>query len=147
MSTLTKVLIVLLTTFSLFLCAMVVTYVAHVENQKDRADKLQARIGSAEKLQRAAEEDQRAAVKAAEQKVADLTEKIGELNAKIITLDANIVDLNRLRDEAVHQAAEKSDKADIATKTAGANAELLAGAQEHIKTLEANQTNQKKELD
>ena len=34
MSTLTKVLIVLLTVFSIFLCGIVVTYVANADNQK-----------------------------------------------------------------------------------------------------------------
>ena len=40
MSTLTKVLIVLLTVFSLFLCGIVVTYVANAENQRKAADDL-----------------------------------------------------------------------------------------------------------
>ena len=51
MSTLTKVLIVLLTIASIFLCGIVVTYVASAENYKDKWQTLQsserrARIGA-----------------------------------------------------------------------------------------------------
>ncbi len=46
MSTLTKVLIVLLTVASIFLCGIVVTYVANAENYKEKYNKQQARINS-----------------------------------------------------------------------------------------------------
>jgi hypothetical protein len=146
LSTLTKVLIILLTTFSLFLCAMVVTYVAHAENQKARADKLQARVNSAERLQQAAEADLVAAKKETQDKEAKFNADVGDLKAEITKLTAQVMELDRQRTKAEQDRDEQIARADIATKVSESQTQLYKEAQTKLAGLEAEKTQRDKEL-
>ena len=57
MSTLTKVLIVLLTLASIFLCGIVVTYVANAADFKEKYDNQQSRYQAADRRATNAEEN------------------------------------------------------------------------------------------
>ena len=57
MSTLTKILIVLLTLASIFLCGIVVTYVAHADNYKKLASDLEKQRDAAVENEKSAKED------------------------------------------------------------------------------------------
>ena len=147
MSTLTKVLIVLLTIFSIFLCGIVVTYVAHAENQKQRADTLQTKINSAQRLQEAAEKAQADAETAAQRREAALKAEISDLNMKITKSGADIAELTRLKEEAERKATAQIDKAAIDANVSASTTQLYVAAQEQIKTLLSDQTERKKDLD
>jgi Na+-transporting NADH:ubiquinone oxidoreductase subunit NqrC len=58
LSTLTKVLIVLLTVFSLFLSGIVVTFVANQDNQRQKADNTKRLLDAAERTRDNAQQEQ-----------------------------------------------------------------------------------------
>ncbi len=147
MSTLTKVLIVLLTCFSLVLCGIVVTYVAHAENQRQKAEGLQSRIKSANDGRSAAEADLAAAKEAAQKKEAELNAEIGNLKNEIVALSGKVEQLQQQKAQAEQDKAEQIAKAAVDAKLAESTTQLHIADQARIKELEADQTDRKKELD
>jgi len=95
LSTLTKVLIVLLTVFSLFLCGIVVTYVANAENQRKRADTLQQQVQSAKQRQQSAMESEAKLKEEADAQKADLNKQIADLTTLRTQLEGEIDRLKR----------------------------------------------------
>ena len=83
MSTLTKVLIVLLTVFSIFLCGIVVTYVANADNQSEIASRYRQQLNSAERVKDDAVSDMEATKAAAQQAQENLQDQIKELGITI----------------------------------------------------------------
>ena len=102
MSTLTKVLIVLLTVASIFLCGIVVTYVANADNYKEKFDNLNSRYQAAKKnednaktqLNETIEEKDRDAAKLGQQ-IASLEEQISKLDIALKTAEGERDDANR----------------------------------------------------
>jgi chromosome segregation ATPase len=147
LSTLTKVLIVLLTVFSIFLCGIVVTYVANAENQKERADNLQRSIQSAKASQAAAVEGEEEAKKAAEALK-------NELNAQILALDLENKKLQAEVDKAMRRNTvletenqQQRASTSLAHELASKQQEMFKAAQAQLAGLQTDQTNRKKELD
>jgi hypothetical protein len=147
LSTLTKVLIILLTTFSCLLCGVVVTYVAHADNQKQKAEQLQNDISAAKSSQQAAEKDQLAAKEAFEKREAELNEKITALNTTISDKEAEIAKLTQAKTEAEQNRDAQIARAQLQTETASASTKLYMDAQKKIDTLSSDQTSIKKELE
>ena len=102
MSTLTKVLIVLLTIASIFLCGIVVTYVANADNYKQKYDSLYSGFQAAKtnednaktRLNNTIEEKDRSSEKLGEQ-IASLEEQINKLKSDLATAERNRDDANR----------------------------------------------------
>jgi chromosome segregation ATPase len=102
LSTLTKVLIVLLTIASIFLCGIVVTYVANANNYKQKYDSLYSGYQAAKKnednaktqLNNTIEEKDRNAEKLGEQ-IAALEEQISKLKTDLATALRDKDDANR----------------------------------------------------
>jgi hypothetical protein len=102
LSTLTKVLIVLLTITSIFLCGIVVTYVANANNYKQKYDSLYSGYQAAKKnednaktqLNNTIEEKDRNAEKLGEQ-IAALEEQISKLKTDLATALRDKDDANR----------------------------------------------------
>ena len=83
MSTLTKVLIILLTVFSIFLCGIVVTYVANAHNYKQRYETLQADFQAERKKADNADSRLNEMIKVTDQREKELSEQISSLQTKI----------------------------------------------------------------
>lgn len=147
MSTLTKVLIVLLTVFSIFLCGIVVTYVANAENQRERADTLQRSIQSAKATQTAAVEELEEAKKAAEALKAELNDQITALGLKNKELLAQIDEVKRQNNVLMAENQQQRATATQANELATKEHDLAKATQAQIVALQADQTNRKKELD
>jgi DNA repair exonuclease SbcCD ATPase subunit len=102
LSTLTKVLIVLLTVASIFLCGIVVTYVANADNYKQKYDDLIDEYQSAKQnednaktqLNNTIEQKDRDAEKLGEQ-IASLEEQISKLKIELKTAEGERDDANR----------------------------------------------------
>ena len=102
MSTLTKVLIVLLTIASIFLCGIVVTYVANADNYKQKYDNQQRILQAAKRnednaktqLNTTIEEKDRDAEKLGQQ-IASLEEQISKLQSDLATAQRDKDDANR----------------------------------------------------
>ncbi|MEN6334800.1 MAG: hypothetical protein ABFE01_11100 [Phycisphaerales bacterium] len=147
MSTLTKVLIVLLTVFSIFLCGIVVTYVANANKEKDTAKTLQHNLQSAKASETQARADLEEANKATEALKAELNAQLTNLDAKNKELVAQMDEVKRqnniLMGENQQQRATATQANELATK----QTELFKTAQTQVAGLQAEQTNRKKELD
>jgi len=147
LSTLTKVLIVLLTVFSIFLCGIVVTYVANANNEKDTAKTLQQNLRSARASQAAAEEELKEAKAATEALKAELNAQITDLDTKNKELVAQIDDVKRQNNVLMGENQQQRATATQANELATKQTELFRAAQAQVASLQADQANRKKELD
>ncbi len=120
MSTLTKLLIVLLTISSIFLCGIVVTYVANADNYRQMYNKLKVDYD-------VAVENEGNAKKQLNTTIEDAKEQERKLNSVIAGLESEVGQLKTERDEAKRRADEK---------------DLLASKWEDL-TIEFTNTNEK----
>lgn len=147
MSTLTKVLIVLLTVFSIFLCGIVVTYVANAENQRERADGLQRNIQAARSREAQAQEDLEAEKQRAQSEKAKLDEQILALGTQIKNLEGQLDAASRERDQWAQKAAGMAAAVETANAASKQQTTLFETAQVEVQNLRTEQTNRRKELD
>ena len=147
MSTLTKILIILLTVSSIFLCGIVVTYVANADNYKQKYN------------------DQRDDIRASKEKVKNLTKQVKEktdemtrvkkrLDSSVSSLKTEVRTLKgKLQDLESEKAAllEKVNSWASITKdfyeTNDKQGQLLKNTLGELDALQAKQIKQKKELD
>jgi len=89
-STLTKVLIVLLTVSSIFLCGIVATYVANAEDYKDKWTRLRTQADADRRNSDKANQDLNAAKTEFDRVEQQLNTQIGDLQIQISELDAKL---------------------------------------------------------
>ena len=146
MSTLTKVLIVLLTISSIFLCGIVVTYVANAENYRQNyLDERRAKD--------AAEQIKEQAVKDKNKTIEDAAERERKLKSDISALETQVGQLNTKLTEADRQKAaliEEAGKWKAITRdfydTNDKQRQLLEDTLATLKTIEAEQIQSDKEI-
>ncbi len=90
MSTLTKILIVLLTISSIFLCGVVVTYVATANNYKEQSKKLKSQRDAAVDKQETAETQLREVITESQRLEDNLKKQIASLKTELTQLKQNI---------------------------------------------------------
>jgi len=95
LSTLTKILIVLLTIASIFLCGIMVTYVANADNYKQKYDKLYVDLQDAVQKRRGIETQLKEEIQKADQQKKELSDNIASLNLKIQQLEADFNEAQR----------------------------------------------------
>lgn len=139
MSTLTKILIVLLTISSFFLCGIVVTYVATADDYRDKYNNLRREADSLR-------EKAAGAVKAHNEKDAEMTRTQNNLNSEIAKLNTDIGTLKgELKQvEALKKIEEKrvSDMASVVETTSQTSSEttkLLMDRQAELTKLKSEQ--------
>ena len=140
MSTLTKVLIVLLTVFSIFLCGIVVTYVANATNQRERADGLQRQLRSAQASEQDALADLEQQKTEAEQLKADLNEQISQLKVAMSEVQAQLDQVKRDNALKEQEVANQTAAAQLANQTAAKQTELFESAHQNVEQLRGEQT-------
>ena len=94
MSTLTKVLIVLQTIFSVFLCGIVITYVGNADSYKDKYDTANSRLGAAQRTSDQADKElsEFKALRTEQTSIRQkLASEITELRVELATVRASIV--------------------------------------------------------
>ena len=147
MSTLTKVLIVLLTVASIFLCGVVVTYVASANNFKEMWENRRDSELSAKQQRDQAKEDLNTAKKLMEEERTKLNGQIADLNSQLSNLDNQLTDAITARDEARRRKENyESILADYA-KTVERNDQLRTAALKAESDLKAEQTRLNKRLE
>ena len=146
MSTLTKVLIVLLTLSSIFLCGIVVTYVANAENYRQMYNRLRVEKD-------AAVENEQNAKKQFNELQNQTKEEKDKLNNEIAALDREKGELGTKLKEAERQVAaliEEAGKWKAITRdftdTNEKQRQLLENTLAKLKTIEAEQIQSDKEL-
>jgi hypothetical protein len=146
LSTLTKVLIVLLTVFSLFLSGIVVTYVANADNYKKTASDNGQKLRAAEKVRDSAQKGEEEAKKAADDLRKELGAKINDLEAQRTKLLAAVEDAKRQNDQLVQKITNMGDVVQTANATVKQQTSLFEDAQKKVQALEAERIQRDKEL-
>ncbi len=147
MSTLTKILVVLVTVFSLFLCGIVVTYVANADNYKDKWQKAEQNRQAAIERRDSATKSETEQKQQFEADKAKLDNQIAELTGFKTQLEGEIDRLKRDNSQKEQEARDASARALIADQTASKMSDQAVAAEKEVKMLQANLTNLEKELE
>lgn len=138
LSTLTKILIVLLTISSIFLCGIVVTYVANADNYRDMYNKLKT---EADGLRESADGNSRA-FKEKQDEMERLQNKlnseIAALNTQISTLKGQLADAERVNTNLNQRVDRFAADVETFTKTNEKLTSLLDDTTNKWKTVEAD---------
>ncbi len=146
MSTLTKVLIVLLTISSIFLCGIVVTYVSNADNFRQMYNKLKTDKNAAVENEKNAKKQRQEAIDAANTLEQKLNDQINALKIQVGQLETQLAEAKRKADEAV---AQENIWRDINTKFLSTNEDLrklLEGKLAELKNVDARRIQGDKEL-
>ncbi|MHC4726147.1 MAG: hypothetical protein ACYS17_02880 [Planctomycetota bacterium] len=146
MSTLTKVLIVLLTIASIFLCGIVVTYVSNADNYRQMYNDLKADKDAAVENEKNAKKQLNTAIEEAGKQKQLLEENINNLKIEVGKLQTALTDAQRKASEAV---AQQNNWRDVTTTFLATNDEqrkLLDGTLTELASVDARRIQGDKEL-
>ncbi len=138
MSTLTKVLIVLLTIASFVLCGSVVTYVGSAVDHKEKYDSLSTQFRAAKQSEDNANRQFNALKDQTDKEKLALNEKIAALQQNIATLEARLRETEIARDDARRKEDSWEAAAKDFSKTVETNNQLRANAEAELKNTKAD---------
>ena len=95
MSTLTKILIVLLTLSSIFLCGIVVTYVANADNFKKQNEVLRTKLNAANENEKSSKKQLKENIAKSQRLETKLNNEIASLNIKFSKVENDLKDAER----------------------------------------------------
>lgn len=147
MSTLTKILIVLLTIASIFLCGIVVTYVANADNYRDLYNNLKR---DADGMREKADGNAKAftELKAEKERMENkLNNEIAALNTEISTLKGQLKDAENENKILVQRVSDMASVVETSTQTAGENGKLLKDTLDKLNNVQAEQIKLKAQFD
>ena len=147
MSTLTKVLIVLLTIASIFLCGIVVTYVASADNFRDKYDTASRQLRTARQNEEAATGQFNELKKRTDEEKLKLSGDIGALQQQVVALKANLTKIEIERDTALRKEGNWASITKDLTATNDKQRQSMENAQNGQKTLNAELIKERKQLD
>ncbi|KPK42571.1 MAG: hypothetical protein AMJ65_07415 [Phycisphaerae bacterium SG8_4] len=147
MSTLTKVLIVLLTIASIFLCGIVVTYVASAENFKEKYDTASRQLRTARQNEDTATDQFNELKKRTDEEKLKLSGDIGALQQQVTALKANLTKIEIERDTALRKEGNWASITKELTATNDNQRQLLENALDGQKNLNAELIKERKQLD
>ena len=147
MSTLTKVLIVLLTIASIFLCGIVVTYVANADNYKQKYDGLFSGYQAAKKNEDNAKTQLNNTIEEKDRDTEKLGEQIASLGEEINKLKGDLANAQRDRDDSNRKVNNWAAIVMDFSKTIENNEKLVKGALTERDLKEAELIKQGKELE
>lgn len=137
MSTLTKVLIVLLTIASFVLCAIVVTYVSSSVNYKEKYDTLSTQFRGAKENEDNANKQFNDLKAQTDQEKLALNEKIAALQQEISKVEAKLKETEIARDDAQRRADSWQTATRDFAKTVEVNNKLRTDAETELKNVNA----------
>jgi septal ring factor EnvC (AmiA/AmiB activator) len=139
LSTLTKILIVLVTLSSIFLCGIVVAYVALADNYKDKYNKI--RIERDELTKTTADKIEQYNQKDAEKKALEnkLNSEIAKLNTEIGTLKADLKEVEAQKKIEQKRASDMASVVETSSQTASETTKLLMDTQAELNKLKSEQ--------
>jgi len=147
LSTLTKILIVLLTFSSIFLCGIVVTYVGSAENFKEQYENQKTQVNSLRQTKQAAEENLNKTIKQAQERESELNQTIQTLRADINRLNAELTDAQNKREDAIQRADNWQAIATDFSKTTEMQVKLAKDALNDRNQIDAERIQNLKELE
>lgn len=138
MSTLTKILIVLLTVSSIFLCGLVATYVANAENFRQKYDQAYTELRAAQEKERSANKQLREKIEQTDQEKAKLNEEVASHKIKVGELEAELDKVKRTRDELLARVDSFAAIIEGFTKTNDQQGQLLKNTIARLEIVEAD---------
>ncbi len=147
MSTLTKVLIVLLTVASIFLCGIVVTYVASANSYKEKWEGLQSSERRARQQKDAISDEWNTAQKTMADEKTKLNGDIAALQAQITTLGGQLKEAMIAKESAMRREANWESIMVDYNKTVALNTQLQRDALAAETTLRQEQIKLNKQLE
>lgn len=146
MSTLTKILIVLLTLSSIFLCGIVVTYVANADNYRQKYADVRSERDSLDKKLKAKTEEANERIRENQQLEDKLRGEIASLGAKVGKLEGSLRDVSRERASLLAQVESWTSITKDFYTTNDKQGTLLNNTLSELKRVQAEQIKQRKEL-
>jgi hypothetical protein len=132
LSTLTKVLIVLLTISAIFLCGIVVTYVSNAQNYKQKHDSLRNQYQAAVRNKENADKQLNKAMAEANEKEQKLKQSESDLRIQIQQLETQLADA---RNTAARAVAQENNWKELSEKFLTANETLQKTLQDRLDEL------------
>jgi TolA-binding protein len=146
LSTLTKTLIVLLTVFSIFLCGLVVTYVANVDNYKQKYDTLYNDFRAAKENEKDAQRQLREKIEETDRQKEQLNGEISSLTMMIGELEAKLDKFTRENAMLLQKVSSMASLVEAANQTAQQQTKLFEDAEKELAGVRAEQIKQRNEL-
>ena len=147
MSNLTKILIVLLTISVIFLCGIVVTYVANADNYKQKYASLNSERDSLEKDKESLNNPLKEKIQQKDDLEKSLNGQLSTLKTKADDLQAKINTVEREKAELLERVNGWASITKDFQATTEKQTQLLSTAQEDVKQLKAEQIKLSKELE
>ena len=138
MSALTKILIVLLTIASIFLCGIMVTYVANADNYKQKYDRLYVDLQDAVQKRKSVETQLKEEIEKADRQRKQLSDNIASLNLKIQQLEAGLDEADREKALLLRRVDSFASIVEGFTKTNDQQGLLLNNTIARLETVEAD---------
>jgi uncharacterized phage infection (PIP) family protein YhgE len=132
--------------FSLFLCGVVVTYVANAENYKQSVDEYRRQASAAKNRQQDAEDELTTYKDTADKARQALEQQISDMTINVDNLRAQIVDLQRKNDQLTQNVANSAETVKVTSETQRQMLEQAQADQSRVTTLLADQTRLEKQL-
>lgn len=140
MSTLTKILIVLMTIASIFLCGIVITYVASANNYKQQYDRQYTSFQSSEQKRKSAKAQLKEEMDKAAQQGKELNDKIAAQNLKIGELEGSLNEALREKTQQLNRADGFAALVEGMTKTNDRQGALITNITSRLENAEAELT-------
>jgi myosin heavy subunit len=147
LSNLTKILIVLLTISAIFMCGLVVTYVANAENYKEKSAKLNTERNALEQEKESLNNQLKEKIQQKDDLEKSLNSQIASLKTQADDLKAKVSGLERREAELVERTNSFAATTKDFQATIDKQAQLLTTAQDEVKQLKAEQIKLSKELE
>lgn len=146
MSALTKILIVLLTISSIFLCGIVVTYVANANNYRQMYLELRAERDAAVKNEEGARKQLNETIQQTNQEKQKLHEEIASLQTQLNKLQGELATVGAERDDALRRVNNWASIVMDFSKTTDNQGRLLKNTLDELEKLRAEDIKKGKEL-
>ena len=147
MSTLTKILIVLVTISSIFLCGIVVTYVAKADNYRQKYNDLKADRDSLKQNVNSLKKQLNEGIAAKKQLENKLNREIASLKTKFDKLQANLNNVEREKALLLQKVNSWASIVEDFSQTNDRQGLLLKNKLDELKKVQAEQIKQRKQLD
>ena len=147
MSTLTKILIVLLTLSTFFLCGIVVTYVANADNYRQKYDALKADRDSLSKKVKDLTKQVNERIEQNKQTEANLSSEIASLKEEIVRLQTDIGNAEREKASLLQKVNSWASIVEDFTQTNDKQGQLLKNTLDELNKVQTDQIKARKELD
>ena len=137
MSTLTKILIVLLTISSIFLCGIVVTYVANADDYREKYYTLRDERNSLKESEKSLTEQLNRKIAEKDALEDKLSDQIASLRLEAETFIGQLKDIERRNNQLLNEVASYASASETYSQTAKEMTQLLKDAQARLTKVDA----------